>query len=95
VVASVKQYYSPSCRRNWGYVWVWESFRARKIPYDVGVAVYSYTTGGPFGARYVEETRRAEFWSAATNTRTHCTAGQAHLLINRTVPAENFSSKRC
>jgi hypothetical protein len=95
VVASVKQYYSRSCRQNWGYVWVWESFRDRKIPYDVGVAVYSYTAGGPYGSRSWTNTRRAAFWSAAADTRTHCTSGQGHLVINNAVPAEEYSSKRC
>lgn len=26
-VLSVKQYWSPSCRKNWGYAWVWDSVR--------------------------------------------------------------------
>ena len=95
VIASVKQYFSPRCRKNWGYVWVWQSFRNRRIPYDVGVAVYSYTTNRPYGNQYTANTRRAEFWSLAANTHSHCTAGQGLVLVNRATPAEEYSSKRC
>jgi hypothetical protein len=95
IAASVKQYYSPRCRQNWGYVWVWENFRDRDIPYDVGVAVYSYTTGQQYGNQYYRNTRRAGFWSGAANTRTHCTSGYGFMLIDNEVSAEGYSSKRC
>ncbi len=86
---------SPSCRQNWGYVWVWESFRDRDIPYDVGVAVYSYTTGQQYGNKYTANTRRAAFWSGAANTVTHCTSGYGFMLIDNKIDAEGYSSKRC
>ncbi len=95
IAASVKQFYSPSCRQNWGYVWVWESFRDRDIPYDVGVAVYSYTTGQQYGNKYTANTRRAAFWSGAANTVTHCTSGYGFMLIDNKIDAEGYSSKRC
>lgn len=95
VAASVKQFYSPACVKNYGYVWVWESFRALGIPYDVGVAVYSYTNGQQYGNVYTTATRKAAFWSAPANTVQHCTAGFGTMLINNTTPADGYSSKRC
>jgi hypothetical protein len=94
IVASVKQFYSASCRQNWGYVWVWESFRKRGVPYEVGVAVFSFTRGQQYGNKY-SRTRGAGFWSGAADTRTHCTAAYGYLLVNSVLEAEGYSSKRC
>lgn len=64
-IASVKQFYSKTCNENYGYLWVWDSFRKTSKDYDVSVAVYSYSQEDFFGGRAWTDHNGQEFWSGA------------------------------
>ncbi|KAF4407489.1 hypothetical protein GCU69_19520 [Streptomyces lycii] len=73
-VASVKQFYSPECGENYGYLWVWDSFRDTAGDYDVKVGIYSYSQDEILGERSWTNSTQQEFWSDPTATVTECTA---------------------
>ncbi|MFF4748440.1 hypothetical protein ACWD5R_00985 [Streptomyces sp. NPDC002514] len=95
-VASVKQFYSPSCQRNYGYLWVWQSFRDKVKDYDVGVGVYSYARDGVVGEKGWTATNAQEFWSLPAATAGECTAAVGHLRApGDPVGGQAVTSKRC
>lgn len=95
-IASVKQFYSPECQENYGYVWVWESFRETAGDYDVTAAVYSYSQDEVLGSRAWLNTTGAEFWSYGTDTVTECTAAVGSVRkAGDPTPVHAASSKRC
>ncbi|WP_293990806.1 hypothetical protein [Streptomyces sp.] len=95
-VASVKQFYSPSCGKNYGYVWVWQSFRDAVGDYDVTSAVYSYSRDEVLGERSWTNTAAQEFWSNGTSTVSECTAGSGTVrAAGDPAPVGGHSGKRC
>ncbi|WP_030607046.1 hypothetical protein [Streptomyces sclerotialus] len=95
-IASVKQFYSPKCRQNYGYLWVWDSFRATAGDYDVSTAVYSYSQDEILGTRAWTNNNDQEFWSNGTDTVNDCTAGVGSLRkAGDPVSAQAAGSKRC
>ncbi|MFG2957463.1 hypothetical protein ACGF5O_27525 [Streptomyces sp. NPDC048291] len=94
--ASVKQFYSPSCGKNYGYVWVWQSFRDPVGDYDVTSAVYSYSRDEVLGKRSWTDTTAQEFWSNGTGTVSDCTAGSGTVrAAGDPAPVGRYSSRRC
>ncbi|GHJ34917.1 hypothetical protein [Streptomyces sp. TS71-3] len=95
-VASVKQFYSPSCNVNYGYLWVWDSFRNKYSAYDTSIGVYNYAKDTVAGQLSWKATHQQEFWSGAANTVDVCTAGVGSLrLPGDPAPTFAYSSKRC
>ncbi|POX35997.1 hypothetical protein C3486_35905 [Streptomyces sp. Ru73] len=95
-IASVKQFYSPKCKQNYGYVWVWDSFRKTAGDYDVSAAVYSYSQDEVLGTRTWKNSTQQEFWSDATATVNDCTAAVGSVRrAGDPVSAQAASSKRC
>ncbi|GAA2596146.1 hypothetical protein [Streptomyces axinellae] len=95
-IASVKQFYSKKCKTNYGYVWVWESFRKTAKPYDVTTGVYDYTGDKTVGKTAWKATTKQEFWSEQANTVDHCTSGVGTLRPAGAPQAlQAFSQKRC
>ncbi|WP_326690530.1 MULTISPECIES: hypothetical protein [unclassified Streptomyces] len=95
-IASVKQFYSKKCNTNYGYVWVWESFRKTAAPYDVTAGVYNYDDDATYGKKEWKATKQQEFWSDQANTVDHCTSGVGTLRPAGTPqPLQAFSQKRC
>jgi hypothetical protein len=95
-IASVKQFYSPECQENYGYVWVWESFRETAGDYDVTAAVYSYSQDEVLGGRSWLNTTGPEFWSYGTDTVSECTAAVGSVRkAGDPTPDHAASSKRC
>ncbi|WP_372457139.1 hypothetical protein [Streptomyces purpurogeneiscleroticus] len=95
-IASVKQFYSPKCRQNYGYLWVWDSFRETAGDYDVSTAVYSYSQDEILGTRAWTNTNAQEFWSDGTATVKECTAAVGSLRkAGDPVAVQAASSKRC
>ncbi|MDT0377435.1 hypothetical protein RM572_01425 [Streptomyces sp. DSM 42041] len=95
-IASVKQFYSPECNENYGYVWVWKSFLDKDITFDLTVGVWSYEREYVVGAQTTFDTHEQEFWSGGADTVEECTSGDGVL----TVPGEQGgyparTSKRC
>jgi len=71
--ASVKQF--KGCGKNWGYIYVWESWRDSHTKWNmcVGIAV---GTAKPYpleGVRCDTDTTRVEMWSYGTDTLSVCT----------------------
>ncbi|QKW08577.1 hypothetical protein HUT18_21615 [Streptomyces sp. NA04227] len=95
-VASVKQFYSSDCNRNYSYVWVWQAYRDKVKDYDVSTAVYSYSDDLRHGERSWVNTNVAEFWSDPAATASHCTAGVGTLRApGEPLPGQAASSKVC
>ncbi|MFF2844888.1 hypothetical protein ACFVT5_00980 [Streptomyces sp. NPDC058001] len=94
--ASVKQFYSPRCDRNYGYLWVWQSFRDKTKDYDVSVGVYSYSRDQVVGQDWWNATNGQEFWSLPAATVKECTAAIGTLRApGDPVPGQAVTSKRC
>lgn len=80
-IASVKQFYSPECKENYGYVWVWKSFLDKGINFDLQVGVWSYDRETLLGARTEFDTHNQEFWGNGADTVDDCTSGDGTLTI--------------
>ncbi|OEV03838.1 hypothetical protein [Streptomyces oceani] len=95
-IASVKQFYSPKCDENYGYLWVWDSFRDREDDYDVSTAVYSYTQDEVLGGDSWTNSNGQEYWSHGTDTVQDCTAGVGAVRpAGEPLARQAHSSKRC
>ncbi|MFF4018394.1 hypothetical protein [Streptomyces sp. NPDC001843] len=94
-IASVKQFYSPSCKENYGYVWVWQSFLDKNITFDLTVGVWSYDRDFLVSARDEAGTHDQEFWGNPANTVNECTAGYGELDIKGERGYEALTDKRC
>jgi len=95
-IASVKQFYSPECQQNYGYVWVWDSFRDTAGDYDVTTGIYSYSQDEVLGAKAWSNTTQQGFWSEGTNTVEECTAAVGSVRkAGDLTPNHAASSKRC
>lgn len=75
--ASVKQYYSPSCKKNYGYVYVWQSFRSAHSHWFVSAGVS--TTSDHINHASQGDWDVTEIWSGAASTASQCTAGYGFL----------------
>ncbi|MFF5275415.1 hypothetical protein [Streptomyces sp. NPDC000133] len=94
--ASVKQFYSPSCKRNYGYVWVWQSFRAKIKDYDVSTGIYSYARDQVVGQASWKATNSQEFWSLPAATVNECTAAIGSLRApGDPMAGQASTAKRC
>ncbi|WP_369204069.1 hypothetical protein [Streptomyces sp. PU-14G] len=96
VIASVKQFYSPRCKRNYGYLYVWKSFRQKHPHWSTNIAVYDFKTHKLVGLRSWNRTKAASFWSYPADTVRHCTAARGVVRA----PGDSkqnfaYSSKRC
>ncbi|HEV7627130.1 MAG TPA: hypothetical protein VGO89_11570 [Streptomyces sp.] len=95
-IASVKQFYSPDCQENYGYVWVWDSFRQTAGDYDVTSGIYSYSQDEVLGNKTWLNTNNQEFWSSGTDTVSECTAAVGSVRkAGDPNPNHGASSKRC
>ncbi|WP_326690529.1 MULTISPECIES: hypothetical protein [unclassified Streptomyces] len=96
IIASVKQFYSKNCHRNYGYLWVWESFRAKHRSYSANIAVHDFRTNELVGLRSWSGTHQQEFWSYPADTVRDCTAARG---VVRAPGDQNqnfaYSSKVC
>ncbi|MFI0250219.1 hypothetical protein [Streptomyces californicus] len=80
-IASVKQFYSPSCNENYGYVWVWKSFLDKKIKFDLQVGVWNYDRSVLQGERRWYDSLSQEFWGNGADSVDDCTSGDGTLNI--------------
>lgn len=72
--ASVKQF--KGCNKNWGYVFVWESWRNSHNNWDMCAAIGIIEGSPPYelvGLSCSYNTRKSEQWSFGTNTLSVCT----------------------
>ncbi|MET8758620.1 hypothetical protein [Lentzea sp. NPDC004782] len=76
-IASVKQF--KGCGKNWGYIYVWDSWRANHRDYIPTAAVQvrgaEFPSGDRSGAR-----GQQEVWSRGTDTLDKCTRGWADMV---------------
>jgi hypothetical protein len=95
-VASVKQFYSPKCQKNYGYLWVWQSYRDKVKDYDVSTGVYSYARDEVVGQDSWDATNGQEFWSLPAATVSECTAAIGTLRApGDPVAGQAVTAKRC
>ncbi|MEE1928731.1 hypothetical protein V1J52_11075 [Streptomyces sp. TRM 70351] len=94
-IASVKQFYSPSCDENYGYTWVWQSFLDQDINFDLVTGVWSYDRDYLVGKRLVIDTHAQEFWSNAADTVNECTSGYGQVTILNEASYDVRSEQRC
>jgi hypothetical protein len=94
-IASVKQFYSPSCKANYGYLWIWQSYRATVPSDDLSVGVYDADTQSIVGQHDWIDTKEQEFWSFPAQTVQDCTAGIAWLEQSNGVPLKAQTDQRC
>ncbi|WP_273943567.1 hypothetical protein [Kutzneria chonburiensis] len=79
-IASVKQF--KGCNKNWGYIYVWDSFRQRGLHWYLLAAVN--VNPGPRNAFQGDTTdldSATELWSTGTDTLSECTAGYGLISI--------------
>ncbi|KRV48240.1 hypothetical protein AQ490_25925 [Wenjunlia vitaminophila] len=95
-IGSVKQFYSPQCQENYGYLWVWDGFHDTGAVYDASVGVFSYKKDTVLGGRNWWDTTQQEFWSYGTDTVNECTSAVARIRkVGDPVDEEAASAKRC
>jgi len=70
-IASVKQF--KGCGKNWGYIYVWDSWRANHTRYSIFAGVQ--VRGAEFPSGYNRAENKQELWSYGTDTLTKCTKG--------------------
>ena len=87
-IASVKQF--KGCDKNWGYIYVWESFRQRGLHWyllaavDVNPGPRNVFQGGTTNVDSV-----TELWSTGTDTLSDCTAGYGMISV---IGYDNFAA---
>ncbi|MFJ1597556.1 hypothetical protein [Streptomyces sp. NPDC088261] len=95
-IASVKQFYSPGCDENYGYVWAWKSFLDQNINFNLTVGVWAYDRGTLVGKRVEFNTHAQEFWSNAADTADECTSADGAISVpGDPEPFSTRTSKRC
>ncbi|GHH78435.1 hypothetical protein GCM10018793_28900 [Streptomyces sulfonofaciens] len=95
-VASVKQFYSPACDMNYGYLWIWDGFRDKYSAYDTSIGIYRYDEDAVVGKVSATATHQQEFWSYPADTVNVCTAATGSLrLPGDPAPTYASTSKRC
>lgn len=76
-IASLKQYYSPNCNKNWAYIYMWQSFRDAGYRWDVEIYIDVATAAPDYGRRV--SSNWVETYSVPTATVRLCTRAAANL----------------
>ncbi|MFS8098747.1 hypothetical protein LFM09_16575 [Lentzea alba] len=79
-IASVKQFVG--CNKNWGYIYVWDSWRADHKRYSIFAGVQ--VRGAEFPSGYTRAENKQALWSEGTKTLDKCTKGYG------SIQAENY-----
>ncbi|MDX8031484.1 hypothetical protein SK803_14760 [Lentzea sp. BCCO 10_0856] len=77
-IASVKQF--KGCDKNWGYVYVWDSWRANHRTYRLYAGVQ--VRGAEFPSGYNSVENKQELWSYGTDTLDKCTKGYGSIVAS-------------
>jgi hypothetical protein len=90
-VASVKQF--KGCGKNWGYIYVWDSWKAKHPGFDASVAIITRDSDGEIdtgsGAR-----GQQEVWSRGANTLQYCTRAYGHVFVGSS-RYDGMTEERC
>ncbi|MFF4227752.1 hypothetical protein [Streptomyces sp. NPDC001820] len=80
-VASVKQFYG--CGKNYGYIYVWESFRANhpSLRWQIYIGI-SHRDGHWDGYRQIVDTRTYELYSYGADTADVCTTATGGVIAS-------------
>lgn len=96
IAASVKQFYSKNCNRNYGYMYKWESFHKKHPVISANIGVFNFRTQELVGLRSWSSTRARTFWSNPADTVRDCTAARGALRVPGDAKQSfAYSSKRC
>lgn len=74
--ASVKQFYSPNCNRNYSYMYKWKQFHDVQPKISANVAIYKVKTAELVGLRSWVNTTARSFWSNPADTVRFCTTAR-------------------
>ncbi len=77
-IASVKQF--KGCNKNWGYIYVWDSWRANHRTYSIFAGVQ--IRGAEFPSGYNRAENKQELWSYGTDTLSKCTKGYGSIVAS-------------
>jgi hypothetical protein len=77
-IGSVKQF--KGCGKNWGYVYVWDSWRANHRTYRLYAGVQ--VRGAEFPSGYNSVENKQELWSYGTDTLDKCTKGYGSIVAS-------------
>jgi hypothetical protein len=77
-IASVKQYYSSQCRKNWAYLYIWESFRNQGYGWGTSAWI-SDRSGRVYGEQWVRNNINS--FSARVSTVNLCTHAAAEVWV--------------
>ena len=75
---SVKQF--AGCGKNWGYVYVWDSWRANHRTYRIYAGVQ--VRGAEFPSGYNSVENKQELWSYGPDTLDKCTKGYGSIVAS-------------
>lgn len=91
-VASVKQF--KGCNKNYGYVYVWNSWKAKHgSKFRAAAGIYTRTSEGPLGYSGPGEGGQ-EAWSNGSNTLSVCTRGYGSV-ISASYSYSGTTEERC
>ncbi|MBU6536071.1 hypothetical protein ACFUIW_08875 [Streptomyces sp. NPDC057245] len=95
-IASVKQFYSPECKENYSYVWLWQDFVDQEDRYTITTGIHSSTQGEDLGTLKFPADSGREYWSAGTDTVDDCTTGFGTVLPEgSSTTYRGFTDERC
>ncbi|RDI21696.1 hypothetical protein [Lentzea flaviverrucosa] len=91
-VASVKQF--KGCNKNWAYVYVWDSWRAKHKDFYLRAAIWTRT--GSEAIDYNGGSRgQQEVWSNGANTLSQCTYAVGDVLWQSGTDLHGSTDERC
>jgi hypothetical protein len=91
-VASVKQF--KGCGKNWGYIYVWDSWRAgHQESYWISTGIRTRTSESSID--YVKVQDKKELWSSGADTLSECTQAGGAIWNDTTITVGNWTEERC
>ncbi|SER82150.1 hypothetical protein SAMN05216188_11615 [Lentzea xinjiangensis] len=90
-VASVKQF--KGCDKNWGYVYVWDSWKAGHPKFRAAAGIMTRTSEGPLGYSGGDEGDQ-EAWSNGSNTLSVCTRAYGSV-VSADYMLSGLTEERC
>jgi hypothetical protein len=91
---SVKQF--KGCGKNWSYVFVWQGFRDKHIPYTLGASINAQYDDAELVQGEVDKSGSpVELWSKGTDTLTVCTQAAGMIAFGNENVVQAETGWRC
>jgi hypothetical protein len=92
-VASVKQF--KGCNQNWGYIYVWDSWKAKHgSRFKAAAGIMTRSSGEPLGYGGAPEGVQ-EAWSTGSNTLSVCTRAYGSVITRTGGTYDGETEERC